>query len=117
MADIGRRVLLKAGYSKVANLHPISCSIKDSLLFSLAAPEDSADFFKRIITDYSQVFQYELHMNPGPPKHGPPRPIKHRPRRLRPEKRAVAKKEFQELEKMGICYRSSPPWAAPLLTR
>ncbi|GFO02552.1 Pol polyprotein [Plakobranchus ocellatus] len=43
----------------------------------------------------------------GPPVHS-------RARRLAPDKVAAAKKEFFEMEKMGIVRKSNSPWASPL---
>ena len=43
----------------------------------------------------------------GPPLHA-------KPRRLSPEKLAIARREFAEMEKLGIVRRSSSPWASPL---
>ena len=41
-------------------------------------------------------------------------PVFSRPRRLDSAKLAAAKKEFAELEKLGIIRRSSSPWSSPL---
>jgi len=43
----------------------------------------------------------------GPPTHA-------KARRLSPEKLAIARREFAEMEKLGIIRRSSSPWASPL---
>ena len=43
----------------------------------------------------------------GPPVHA-------RARRLPPDKLAIAKAEFDRMEKMGIVRKSSSPWASPL---
>ena len=43
----------------------------------------------------------------GPPLHA-------KQRRLSPEKLAIARREFAEMEKLGIVSRSSSPWASPL---
>jgi Reverse transcriptase (RNA-dependent DNA polymerase) len=55
------------------------------------------------------------------PKHGVEhavettgRPVTAKPRRLDPAKRAVAEKEFRELEAAGIVRRSNSPWSSPL---
>ena len=84
--------------------------------------EDPGKVFSQIVADYPEVFRQELRMQSCPPKHGvvhhietTSRPIRHRPRRLPPEKLALAKKEFHEMERMGVCFRGSSPWAAPLL--
>jgi hypothetical protein len=42
------------------------------------------------------------------------RPVTAKPRRLEPGKRAVAEKEFRELEAAGIVRRSNSPWSSPL---
>lgn len=46
------------------------------------------------------------------PTEGPP--VHARPRRLSAEKLEIAKKEFREMEKLGIIRRSNSPWASPL---
>ena len=46
------------------------------------------------------------------PTSGPP--VFARARRLSPDKLAAAKKEFAEMEKLGIIRRSNSPWASPL---
>ena len=43
----------------------------------------------------------------GPPVHA-------RARRLAPDKLAIAKREFAEMEKMGIIRKSNSPWSSPL---
>ena len=42
------------------------------------------------------------------------RPVFARARRLAPDRLAIAKKEFSEMEKMGIIRKSSSSWASPL---
>jgi Reverse transcriptase (RNA-dependent DNA polymerase) len=42
------------------------------------------------------------------------RPVSAKPRRLDAAKRAVAEKEFRELEAAGIVRRSNSPWSSPL---
>ena len=46
------------------------------------------------------------------PTSGPP--VHAKARRLSPEKLATARREFAEMEKLGIIRRSSSPWASPL---
>jgi len=46
------------------------------------------------------------------PTRGPP--IHSRARRLAPDKMKIAKKEFQQMEEMGIVRRSNSPWSSPL---
>lgn len=41
-------------------------------------------------------------------------PVFSRPRRLNPEMLSVAKTEFENMLKLGICQPSSSPWASPL---
>ncbi|KAK3759577.1 hypothetical protein RRG08_055106, partial [Elysia crispata] len=42
------------------------------------------------------------------------RPVFARARRLAPDRLVIAKKEFFEMEKMGIIRKASSPWASPL---
>ena len=41
-------------------------------------------------------------------------PIRTQVRRLSPERLAIAKKEFEDMETLGIIQRSNSPWASPL---
>lgn len=41
-------------------------------------------------------------------------PIHERPRRIPPETFLIAKKEFQNMVKLGICRPPKSPWASPL---
>ena len=42
-------------------------------------------------------------------------PIQSKARKLNPEKLDIAKKEFQKLVDLGICYRGKSEWASPLM--
>jgi len=59
--------------------------------------------------------------NAGQPSHGvfhhiptQGRPVHSKARRLPPDKLAVAKEEFLEMERLGIIRKSRSPWASPL---
>ena len=75
-----------------------------------------------IIQKYKDVFKPELQQTPGnAAKHGvyhyietKGRPVHQKFRRLTPDKLAVAKKYFSDMERMGICKREASPWGAPL---
>ena len=42
-------------------------------------------------------------------------PIQSKARKLNPEKLDIAKKEFQKLVDLGVCYRGKSEWASPLM--
>ena len=42
-------------------------------------------------------------------------PIQSKARKLNPEKLDIAKKEFQKLVNLGVCYRGKSEWASPLM--
>ena len=42
-------------------------------------------------------------------------PIQSKARKLNPEKLEIAKKEFQKLVDLGVCYRGKSEWASPLM--
>lgn len=59
---------------------------------------------------FSTVVKHDVqHCIPtsGPPTHA-------KARRLSPDKLAIARREFAQMEKLGIIRRSSSPWASPL---
>ena len=43
------------------------------------------------------------------------RPIQSKVRKLNPEKLEIAKKEFEKLVELGVCYRGKSEWASPLM--
>ncbi|KAJ8362062.1 hypothetical protein AAFF_G00399970 [Aldrovandia affinis] len=84
----------------------------------LSSALSSADVFQRLLVDFptsphpfsSAAVKHGVDhfiATTGPPVHA-------RARRLDPQKLAVAKAEFDSMERLGIVRRSSSPWASPL---
>lgn len=89
--------------SVISGIHVISSNIFDQVIGE----------FPELLVPRFQASDKNKHgiehhiMTEGPPLHA-------RPRRLDAEKLAVAKAEFESMEKMGIVRRSDSPWASPL---
>lgn len=98
----------------------ISCSVSYvSTDPDLALIEPSSNRFRKILNDYPELLKPTF--STADVKHGvhhfiptKDRPVFARARRLAPDKLASAKKEFLEMEKMGIIRKSNSPWASPL---
>ena len=83
---------------------------------------DVQDNYASLQSSYPEVFRPELHLAPHTSAdHGiyhfiqmsrPPMISKFR--RLSPEKLAVAKKVFNDMEALGLCQKASSPWSSPL---
>lgn len=85
------------------------CEIKNC---ALSSPYDGLiEKYKTItiMNEHSQTNSGTVHyiLTTGPPVYA-------RARRLSPEKLGAAKAEFEYLMQMGICRRSTSPWASPL---
>ena len=72
-----------------------------------------------MLQDYPEILQ--PHFSSDTVRHGVQHhittataPVHAKARRLPPDKLAVAKAEFEEMEKMGIIRKSNSPWASPL---
>ena len=79
----------------------------------------SANQYRKVLQDYPEILQ--PHFSSDTVRHGVQHhittataPVHAKARRLPPDKLAVAKAEFEEMEKMGIIRKSSSPWASPL---
>ena len=75
--------------------------------------------FTNLLVDYPSITKPEAFN--ATPKHevehfidAPGPPIRNKVRRLSSERLTIAKKEFEDLEVLGIIRRSNSPWAAPL---
>ncbi|GFO40170.1 transposon ty3-g Gag-Pol polyprotein [Plakobranchus ocellatus] len=85
----------------------------------LALIEPTSNRFRKILNSYPQLLQPTF--STAEVKHGvkhfiptKDRPVFARARRLAPDKLASAKREFFEMENMGIIQKSNSPWASPL---
>ncbi|GFR69539.1 transposon Ty3-G Gag-Pol polyprotein [Elysia marginata] len=95
------------------------CSISRVATTELALIEQESNKFRKVLQDFPALLQptfsstavkhgVQHHMpTTGPPVHSGAR-------RLAPDKVAVAKKEFMEMEQIGIIRKSNSPWASPL---
>lgn len=98
----------------------ISCSLiqQPHLENSLAAVDSTDNQFLKLLDEYPEILRPVFS---GAVIHdtehfietkGPP--VFSRPRRLPPDKLETARKEFRDMEKMGIVRKSNSPWASPL---
>ncbi|KAJ8411269.1 hypothetical protein AAFF_G00172750 [Aldrovandia affinis] len=85
----------------------------------LSSALSSADMFQRLLMDFPDLTTPTF--SSAAVKHGVDHfiattgpPVHARARRLDPQKLAVAKAEFDSMERLGIVRRSSSPWASPL---
>lgn len=98
----------------------IPCSVSSICAnIELAPLEPNCNSFRKLLNSYSELLQPTF--STATVKHGVQhfittkgRPVFARARRLAPEKLLSAKKEFLEMEKMGIIQKSKSPWASPL---
>ena len=79
----------------------------------------SANQYRKVLRVYPEILQ--PHFSSDTVRHGVQHhitiataPVHAKARRLPPDKLAVAKAEFEEMEKMGIIRKSNSPWASPL---
>ena len=95
------------------------CSISHTPVNELAPIEVEENKYRKILKDFPEILKPTFssaevkhgvrHFVPttGPPVHA-------RARRLAPDKLLVAKREFLEMEQMGVIRKSNSPWASPL---
>ncbi|XP_015124377.1 uncharacterized protein LOC107046298 [Diachasma alloeum] len=60
-----------------------------------------------LLRNTKHMTQHHIRTTPGPP-------VSARPRRLLPNKLAIAKAEFSNMQKLGIARRGQGPWSSPL---
>lgn len=117
LVDIrGRRLIESESYSHI----PCSVSSVSTEYDShLALIEPKSNRYRKLLNGYPELLQPTF--STAEVKHGvvhfiptKGRPVFARARRLAPDKLATAKKEFLEMEKMGIIQKSNSPWASPL---
>ncbi|GFN87804.1 transposon ty3-g Gag-Pol polyprotein [Plakobranchus ocellatus] len=134
IATYGSRVVHLHLGNRIFDARLISANVKRPLLgadflrqHNLSASTDSdlalikptSNRFRKILNGYPELLQPTF--STAEVKHGvkhfiptKDRPVFARARRLAPDKLASAKKEFFEMEKMGIIQKSNSPWASPL---
>ena len=95
------------------------CSVSNFSVEELAPIETGYDKFREILQKFPEILQPTFsctNVKHGV-KHSIPTtglPVHARARRLAPDKLAIAKREFMEMEQMGIIRKSNSPWASPL---
>ena len=115
LVDIRNRQLVKADSWDVAPLQPTTGESRTVLEVSQQAPEYEAWIRARYPEPLIPTFSastvkhgVKLHI----PTHG--RPVFAQARRLSPDKLAVAKEAFNQMEDSGIVRRSESAWSSPL---
>ena len=96
------------------------CGVED--ITASVAPilaSDSCSYASMLHNDFPQLLMPTFsaaHPTHGIYHHIPTegRPVHSKARRLPPDKLAIAKKEFMDMEKMGIVRKSRSPWSSPL---
>ena len=95
------------------------CSVSKSPVNELAPVKEEENKFRNILHEFPDILRPTF--SSADVKHGVRHfvpttgaPIHARARRLAPDKLAVAKREFLEMEHMGIIRKSNSPWASPL---
>ena len=95
------------------------CSVEYSVSSNLCFIDSTSNQFRKILADFPTILKPTFSSSSvshgvqhyisttGAPTHA-------RARRLSPEKLSVAKKEFDEMEQMGIVRKSNSPWSSPL---
>ena len=116
LVDVRRRRLINAETFETTEAFAVSDKVPT---ISVVKCSSSAQDFERLI-DERPTLTCPTFSN-ATPRHGVEHhiltegaPVFARTRRLSPEKLAYAKKEFDEMEAMGIVRRSSSPWSSPL---
>ena len=109
----GQRLIEADTYSSV------TCHVTSTRPDELALIDSGCNQFRRVLTEFPAILQptFSCSSVPHGVKHyittsGPP--VHARARRLSPDKLAVAKEEFHDMERMGIIRKSNSPWASPL---
>ncbi|KAK3745740.1 hypothetical protein RRG08_030549 [Elysia crispata] len=93
----------------------ISCYVSATIPTNLALVEPSSNKFRKLLNEFPDLLKPTF--STVDVRHGVHHFIltKDRPVFARaPDRLAVAKKEFSEMEKMGIIRKSNSPWASPL---
>ncbi|KAK3750507.1 hypothetical protein RRG08_053877 [Elysia crispata] len=114
LVDMRNRRLIEAD-----TFSGIPCYVSTVTPTNLALVEPSSNKFRKVLNEFPDLLKPTF--STAEVKHGvhhfistKDRPVFARARRLAPDRLAIAKKEFSEMEKMVIIRKSSSPWASPL---
>ena len=95
------------------------CFVSRVTKTELAPIEQDSNKFRKVLQEFPAILKPTFSSDAV--KHGVQHhvcttgpPVHSRARRLAPDRLAVAKKEFLEMEQMGIIRKSNSPWASPL---
>lgn len=95
------------------------CSVTNISVAELAPIDAGSNKFRKILQEFPAILKPTFSSTSVKhgvqhyvPTTGPP--VYARARRLAPDKLAIAKREFLEMEQMGIIRKSKSPWASPL---
>ena len=114
LVDLQRKRLVDA-----ESYHSVSLGTTNTAVVQLGAISTSSNKYDSLLSEFphiktpvftpSSIKHKVEHFIPttGPPVHA-------RARRLPPDKLAIAKAEFDNMEEMGLIRRSSSPWSSPL---
>ena len=112
LVDMKNRRLIEAD-----TFSGIPCYVSTFTPTNLALVEPSSNTFRKLLNEFPDLLKPTF--SAAEVKHGvhhfiptKDRPVFARARRLAPDRLAIAKKEFSEMEKMGIIKKSSSPWAS-----
>ena len=97
----------------------VPCTIDKVSYDDLAPVDTNTNSFRKILGEFPEILRptfSSTQTKHGVQHHIPTsnRPVHARARRLDPTKLAIAKREFAEIEEMGIIRRSNSSWASPL---
>ncbi|KAK3748130.1 hypothetical protein RRG08_030563 [Elysia crispata] len=116
LAEMRNRRLIEAD-----TFSGIPCYVSTVTPTNLALVEPSSNKFRKLLNEFPDLLKPTF--SAAEVKHGvhhfiptKDRPVFARARRLAPDRLAIVKKEFSEMEKLGIIRKSSSPWASPLHT-
>ena len=114
LVDVGNRRLVHA---ETFNSFP--CERSDAAPIKLSSALSPADDFSHLLEEFSDITAPTF--SAASAKHGVLHyisteglPVHAKARRLDPQKLAIAREEFDSMERLGIIRRSNSPWASPL---
>ena len=116
-------LMVDVAHRRLVDTQNLSCSVMTVAPSELALHvQDTTHPYASLRDEFQSVFRPELRPAPqAKPPHGVYHfitttgpPVFSKFRRLAPDRFVAARKVFQEMEKIGICQKSSSPWSSPL---